>query len=77
MNNIRKIGCLLIIMSGAIALQGQALSKIFTIDEAVKRVLNSYPSVDQAEEAIKRAEYNVRMAQAAFYPMISGSAAYA
>ena len=45
---------------------GQIGPKVFGIDEAVKRVIDTYPSIDQSEEAIKRAEYNIRMAQAAF-----------
>lgn len=47
-----------------------------TLDETVRRVLTTYPSVKQAEEAIKSAGYNIKMAQAAMYPILNASASY-
>lgn len=47
-----------------------------TLDETIRRVVNTYPSVRQAEEAIKTAGYNVKLAQAALLPILSASASY-
>ena len=76
MKIVRLSTLLLIAITISNVALGQIGPKIFGIDEAVKRVIDTYPSIDQSEEAIKRAEYNIRMAQAAFYPMISGTAGY-
>lgn len=47
-----------------------------TLDETIRRVVTTYPTVKQAEEAIKSAGYNVKMAQAALLPVLSASASY-
>lgn len=47
-----------------------------TLDETIRRVVNTYPSVRQAEEAIQTARYQVKMAQAALLPVLSASASY-
>lgn len=51
-------------------------SSVFTLDEALNRVITLYPSVKQAEEAIYSAEANVKMTRAVLFPMIAGSASY-
>lgn len=60
-------------------LPGMALAQTtdtLTLDEVIRRVISTYPSVRQAEEAIKTASYNVKMAQAALLPVLSVSASY-
>lgn len=47
-----------------------------TLDAAIRRVVATYPSVKQAEEVIKSAGYNIKMAQAAFLPVLNASASY-
>lgn len=47
-----------------------------TLDETVRRVLATYPSVKQAEEAVKSAGYNIKMARAALLPILNASASY-
>lgn len=47
-----------------------------TLDETVRRVVATYPSVKQAEEAVKSAGYNIRMARAALLPVLNASASY-
>lgn len=47
-----------------------------TLDETVRRVVATYPSVRQAEEAIKSAGYQVKMARAALLPVLNASASY-
>lgn len=47
-----------------------------TLDETIRRVVSTYPTVKQAEEAVKSAGYNVRMAQAALLPVLNASASY-
>ncbi len=76
MRNIKGVVITIAFLVIGVVCRSQTLEKIFTIDQAVDRVMQNYPSIDQAEEAIKRAEYNVHMAQAAYYPSISGSAGY-
>lgn len=51
-------------------------SSVFTLDEALNRVITLYPSVKQAEEAIYSADANVKMTRAVLFPMIAGSASY-
>lgn len=47
-----------------------------TLDETIRRVITTYPSVKQAEEAVKSARYNIKMAQAVMLPILSASASY-
>ena len=47
-----------------------------TLDETIHRVITTYPSVKQAEEAVKSASYNIKMAQAALLPILNASATY-
>lgn len=47
-----------------------------TLDVAIRRVVTTYPTVKQAEEAVKSAGYNVRMARAALLPVLNASASY-
>lgn len=48
-----------------------------TLDETIRRVVATHPSVKQAEEAVKSAGYNIKMAQAALLPVLNASATYA
>ena len=47
-----------------------------TLDETVRRVLATYPTVKQAEEAVKSAGYNIKIARAALLPILNASASY-
>lgn len=47
-----------------------------TLDETIRRVVTTYPSVKQAEEAVRSAGYNIKMAQAAMLPILNASASY-
>lgn len=47
-----------------------------TLDETIRRVVATHPSVKQAEEAVKSAGYNIKMAQAALLPVLNASATY-
>lgn len=47
-----------------------------TLNETIQRVLATYPSVKQADEAVKSAGYNVKMARAALLPVLNASATY-
>lgn len=47
-----------------------------TLDETIRRVVSTYPTVKQAEEAVRSAGYNLKMAQAALLPVLSASASY-
>ena len=51
-------------------------SGTLTVDQTIQRVIATHPSVKQAEEAVKSAGYNIKMAQAAFLPILSASASY-
>ncbi|MGL5785745.1 MAG: TolC family protein [Bacteroidales bacterium] len=50
---------------------------LFTLDEALQRVVTLYPSVKQAEEAINAADANIRMTRSVLFPLVQGSASYA
>lgn len=47
-----------------------------TLNETIQRVVSTYPTVRQAEEAVKSAGYNVKMAQAALLPVLNAAASY-
>lgn len=47
-----------------------------TLHETISRVINTYPTVKQADEAMKSAGYQVKMARAALLPMLNASASY-
>lgn len=47
-----------------------------TLDETIRRVVATHPSVKQAEKAVKSASYNIKMAQAALLPVLHASATY-
>lgn len=49
---------------------------MLTLDETIRRVVDTYPTAGQAEEAIKSAGYNVKMARAALLPVLNASASY-
>lgn len=65
-----------LITSGLAAPLNAQNNSVFSLDEALNRVVTRYPSVKQAEEAIHSAEANVRMTRAVLFPMITGSASY-
>ncbi len=74
----RIIICISILfINGLISINGfaQSDSKL-SVNETILRVLETYPSVKQAEEAINTASYNIKMAESAFLPIINGSASY-
>lgn len=47
-----------------------------TLRETISRVINTYPTVKQADEAMKSAGYQVKMARAALLPVLNASASY-
>ncbi len=47
-----------------------------SLPEILKQVLDSYPTVAKAQEAIKAAEASVALAKSGYYPNITGSAGY-
>lgn len=47
-----------------------------TLDATIQRVMTTYPTVKQAEEAVKSAGYNIKMARAALLPILNASASY-
>lgn len=47
-----------------------------TLNEAIQRAVTTYPTVKQAEEAVKSAGYKVKMARAALLPVLNASASY-
>lgn len=55
--------------------QAQVMDTL-TLNETIQRVLATYPSVKQADEAVKSAGYNVKMARAALLPVLDASASY-
>lgn len=62
----------LLCLSGTV----QAQTDTLTLNETIHRVVTTYPSVRQAEEAVKSAGYNVKMARAALLPVLNASASY-
>lgn len=47
-----------------------------TLDATIQRVMTTYPTVKQAEEAVKSAGYNIKMTRAALLPILNASASY-
>lgn len=56
--------------------QAQQRADTLTLHETISRVIRTYPSVKQADEAVKSAGYNVKMARAALLPVVNASASY-
>lgn len=52
------------------------ITDTLTLNETIRRVVTTYPTVKQAEEAVKSAGYNVKMARAALLPVLNASASY-
>lgn len=73
MSNYLSIIALLMCLPHIVPAQ---IADTLTLDETIRRVVSTYPSVKQAEEAVKSAGYNVRMAQAALLPVLNASASY-
>lgn len=73
--NMSKPVCLLLSL---LCLSGVASAQtdILTLDETIHRVITTYPSVRQVEEAVKSAGYTVKMARAALLPVLNASASY-
>ena len=47
-----------------------------SLDSIISKVVNSYPSVKEAEEAVKRADTKVELARSGHYPNVSANASY-
>ena len=47
-----------------------------SVDETIHRVVTTYPTVKQAEEAVKSAGYNIKIARAALLPILNASASF-
>jgi len=47
-----------------------------SLDSIISRVVSSYPSVKEAEEAIKRADTQIELARSGHYPNVSANASY-
>lgn len=62
------------ICTSAIASAQQA--DTLTLHETISRVIQTYPTVKQADEAVKSAGYQVKMARAALLPVLNASASY-
>lgn len=73
MNKVLYLLCFLM-LSGVI--KAQETADTLTLTSVIGRILQTYPSVIQAEEAIKSASAQVDMAQAVYQPNIAGKAAY-
>lgn len=69
------IGLLIMISSSHIA-NGQSTTDSLTMQTVIHRALNSYPTVQQAEEAVKTAQINKKMTESSYLPTISGVASY-
>lgn len=56
--------------------KAQTISDTLTLSSVVTRILQTYPSVTQAEEAIQTAAVQAEMARSVYLPNIAGKAAY-
>lgn len=73
---IRELFYIIILFWGSVNRIYAQKNEVLTLDETIRRVIATYPSVKQAEEAVKSAGYNVGMAKAAFLPVVNASASY-
>ncbi len=79
MTNIFKgliIGLLITIGGGNLKVSGQNSRDSLTLQVAINRALDTYPTVKKAEEAVQTATINKKMTQSSYLPSISGVASY-
>ncbi len=70
------IGLLIIIVGANIKVWGQDSHDSLTLQIAIDRALNTYPSVQQAEEAVQSARINKNISQSSYLPTVAGVASY-
>ncbi len=79
MKNIYKelfIGLLIVAIGPNVVAWGQNGRDSLTVQIAIDRAIDTYPSVQQAEEAVQTARISKNISQSSYLPTISGVASY-
>ncbi len=79
MKNIYKglfIGLLIVAIGPNVESWGQNSRDSLTVQIAIDRAIDTYPSVQQAEEAVQTARISKNISQSSYLPTISGVASY-
>ncbi|MGL5732225.1 MAG: TolC family protein, partial [Bacteroidales bacterium] len=70
------------IIKGSVLLMGLTMSHCMqaqdtlTVKETIGRVIDTYPTVKQAEEALKSTTINLKMTRSVLFPTLNASASY-
>ena len=64
------------LLATSIVVSGQHLADSLSMHMVVNRVLQCYPTVQQAEEAVRSAQINKKMTESAYLPSLAGVASY-
>ncbi len=70
------ISLLIIIMGTNTKIWGQNSSDSLSLQIAIHRALDTYPTVQQAQEAVQSARINKKMSESSYLPTLSGVASY-
>lgn len=72
---MKRILLVTIILSATFSVKAQK-KDILELSTVIERVLATYPTVDQAKEALKTAEEQIRQSHSGWRPVVSGTASY-
>lgn len=72
---MKRILLVTIILSATFTVRAQE-KDILELSTVIERVLTTYPTVDQAKEALKTAEEQIRQSRSGWRPVVSGTASY-
>ena len=71
------VSCLLVwCCIGQLRAQSSAPIEFLTVKEVIDKTLSTYPTIRQAEEAIRGAHVQLKLAESSYLPSIGGTASY-
>ena len=74
--NIKILIGIFILINSASSVYSQLSIDSLSMQTVIYRALNNYPTVQQAEEAVKTAQINKKMIESSYLPSLSGVASY-
>lgn len=76
MNKIYKLVVVLTLIISSNHAYAQLNNDTLSMQSAVRRALDTYPTIQQAEEMVKAAQLQTKLVKAAYLPSLGGSASY-
>ncbi|MDD6209310.1 MAG: TolC family protein [Bacteroidales bacterium] len=68
--------CVLLLVGSFTGAYGQNVADTLTLDMAIERIMQNYPTVRQAQEAVYTAGVNIKIARSVLQPILEASASY-